>query len=137
VLYLPMTRCRVCRPIGNVLILLSLLYISVQMLTVNRCSKVPANARALAQHFASQGTPVMIAKGVLASCIASPLISCKPALILSLLSLANLLAGVDCESWQRDPSQCTCSRTALQQPRHPHHDWRWRAGIHAAGSGLQ
>jgi hypothetical protein len=38
----------------------------MQVLTVNRGSDIPANARALAQHFSSQGTPVMIGGGVLA-----------------------------------------------------------------------
>lgn len=40
--------------------------LSTQVLTVNRGSEIPANARALAQHFASQGTPIMIGGGVLA-----------------------------------------------------------------------
>lgn len=33
---------------------------------MNRGDEIPANARALAQHFTSQGTPVMIGGGVLA-----------------------------------------------------------------------
>lgn len=36
------------------------------MITVNKGSDIPNNARALAQHFATQGTPVMIGGGVLA-----------------------------------------------------------------------
>lgn len=40
--------------------------VTSKVLTVNRGSEIPANARALAQHFASQGTPIMIGGGVLA-----------------------------------------------------------------------
>lgn len=45
---------------------LSLLHLMLQVVTVNRGSEIPNKARALAQHFATQGTPVMIGGGVLA-----------------------------------------------------------------------
>jgi len=38
----------------------------VQVLTVNQGADIPSHARALAQHFVQQGTPVMIGGGVLA-----------------------------------------------------------------------
>lgn len=38
----------------------------LQMVTVNQGADIPSRARELAQHFVSQGTPVMIGGGVLA-----------------------------------------------------------------------
>jgi hypothetical protein len=45
---------------------LLLLLLLLQMVTVNQGADIPSKARELAQHFVTQGTPVMIGGGVLA-----------------------------------------------------------------------